>query len=101
MVPMPPGDADRRTLAGGTVLRCVVGEFCARQQLIPGIGVLLDEASQEIPQRTVSDFGLTVGLRVESGREFERSPHQSPEGLPETASEANVAIGDDALRYSM
>ena len=32
------------------MLRRVVGKFCARQKLILGVGVLLDEAAQEIPQ---------------------------------------------------
>ena len=58
--------------------------------------MFLDEAAQEITQRAVRDFRLAIGLWVESGRELERRPHQAPEGFPEIAGEANVAVGDDA-----
>ena len=78
------------------MFRSIVGEFRVRKKIIPGYGVPLDEAPQEIPQGAVGDFALSVRLWVKSCWELKRRAHQAPESFPEASGETHIAVGDDA-----
>ena len=74
----------------------VVHEFGLRKKLVPGRGVPLDEAPQEISQGSVGDFCLSVSLGVKSRRELKCRSHQAPESLPEATGEMHIVVGNDA-----
>ena len=80
---------------------CIVGELGAREEVIPGGGVLLDEAAEQVAKSLVSDLRLTIRLRVKRGRKLECRSHQSPQSLPEITGETDITVGDDTSRYAV
>ena len=59
--------------------------------------MFLNEAAQEVSQKSVHDFHLAIRLWAKCGRESKHCPHHAPESFLEIAGEADVSIGDNVV----
>ena len=68
----------KRTETGAPVGGVIVGKLGLAQLLVPTIGMVANEASQQVAKGTVDYLGLSIGLGMIGTTEVELGVHHSP-----------------------
>jgi hypothetical protein len=86
---------EERSLAGRGVDGVVVSELGAGQELLPIVLLVVAKGAEILLKDLVDTLGLTVGLRMERGRQVGLDVEEGQEATPEAGCEHFVSVGHD------
>ena len=76
--------------------KIIVSDFSSSKVFRPRRGVVSSVDTKILLESMISAFGLSIRLRVISGREAKSSVSEREQFTPEVREEARITIGDNA-----